>query len=69
MREKEKKKADEVNRAALASIGRDLMNGYNRDRTDPSGMAVLGHDTTTGYEFVVEREGRTAVVQIRWDLE
>jgi hypothetical protein len=69
VREKEKKKADEVNRAVLASIGRDLMNGYNRVLSDPSGMAVLGHDTTTGYEFVLDREGRTAVVQIRWDLE
>lgn len=63
------KAADEVNRGLLASIGRDLMNGYNQDRTDPSGMAVLGHDTATGYEFALDRGGRTAVVEIRWDLE
>lgn len=69
MKEKEKAATDEVNRALLAAIGRDLMNGYNRGRTDPSGMAVLGHDTTFGYEFALDRDGRTAVVEIRWDSE
>lgn len=61
--------ADAASQAVLARIGADLMTAYNWGRTDPSAMAVLGHDTARGWEFCIERGGRTAVVEVRWDRE
>jgi hypothetical protein len=69
MKEKEKAAADAASHAVLASIGTDLMNAYNHGKTDPSDMAVMGHDSSRGYEFCIERGGRTAVVSVAWDLE
>lgn len=46
-------------RARIAEVAKEVMNGYNQSVTDPSVMAVNGHDTELGYEFFVERDGRT----------
>jgi len=54
--------------AATASVGVDLMKAYNRALTDPSQMAAMGHDTSTGYEFCIERDGVTYIVEVHRDL-
>lgn len=53
-REEEARRADEAKRANLEQVGVDLMNAYNQGRTNPAWMAVNGHDTTTGYEFLID---------------
>lgn len=53
-REEEARRADEAKRASLEQVGVDLMNAYNQGRTNPAWMAVNGHDTTTGYEFLID---------------
>jgi len=62
------KQAQAARQASTASVGVDLMNAYNRGRTDPGEMAVLGHETMTGYEFCVERDGVTYIVEVHRDL-
>lgn len=62
------KRAQDARNATTASIGRDLMDAWNRDKTDPSLMAVVGHDSTFGFEFCIERDGVTYTVEIRRDL-
>lgn len=61
------KRADSANAHAIRQLGVDLMNAFNRGKTDPSEMAVLGHDTMTGYEFCVERNGVVYVVSVGRD--
>lgn len=68
-REQSTKKAQAVRVAAIAAIGVELMNAWNRNKTDPSDMAVMGHDTSTGFEFVIERNGVTYNVDVRRDLD
>lgn len=48
-----------VRRARIAEVAKDVMGGYNHNLTNPSVMAVNGHDTEKGYEFFIERDGRT----------
>jgi hypothetical protein len=45
------------------------MNRWNAGRTDPAQMAVMGHDTATGYEFCIERDGVTYTVTVARDLD
>ena len=68
MREKEKQRADQARQGRLEQAGVDLMNAYNRGRTDPSHMAVNGHDTAPGYEFFIDSpSGETIRVTVGWD--
>lgn len=53
----------------MAQIGVELMNTFNRDKTDPTEMAMCGHDTMTGYEFNVERGGAVYTVSVRRDWD
>lgn len=69
VREQDKARADAARAAKLAQVGVELMNAYNHGKKDPSDMAVLGHDTTTGYEFYIEPGGDTVKVSITYDLE
>lgn len=55
--------------AGIAKIGRELIDAFNRDKTDPSVMAVCGHDTMTGYEFSIERGGVAYTVTVTRDLD
>lgn len=48
---------DEVRSAKIAGVAVEMMNRWNQGKTNPSDMAVCGHDTSTGYEFFVERDG------------
>jgi hypothetical protein len=52
----------------IERVGADLMNAWNRGRTDPSDMAMLGHDTAAGYEFCIERDGAIIIVSLARDL-
>ena len=61
------KRADSANAHAIAQLGTDLMNAFNHGKTDPSDMAILGHDTATGYEFCVERNGVVFIVSVARD--
>lgn len=58
---------DQVRTAKLAALGVELMNSFNAGKTDPSLMAVCGHDTVTGYRFYVERDGETYAVSVNYD--
>lgn len=69
MREEEKRRADQAKQARIAKIGVDLMNSYNRGKTDPSDMATHGHDTMTGFEFYIERDGFVTRVALSRDLD
>lgn len=55
--------------AVMAEIGTELMNAFNHGKTDPSDMAMLGHDTATGFEFCIERNGATYTVSVSRDWE
>lgn len=75
-REQARQAADRAQREGCARVGLDLMNAYNHAQKDPSQMAVMGHEigsasklVTAGYEFCVERDGVTYVVQVGRDLE
>lgn len=48
-----------VRQARIAEVAREMMDAYNHGKTDPSDMAVNGHDTDRGYVFFIERGGRT----------
>ena len=61
------KRADSLNAHAIAQLGTELMNAFNHGKTDPSDMAVLGHDMATGFEFCIERNGVTYVVSVARD--
>lgn len=61
------KRADQANAHAIHQLGVDLMNTFNHGKTDPSDMAVLGHDSMTGYEFCVERSGVVYVISVGRD--
>jgi len=54
-------RADQQRQAVIAGIGAELMTAFNRGKTDPAQMAMLGHDTATGFEFVIERNGEVYV--------
>ena len=62
------KQAEAARAVRTAAVGVDLMNAYNHGKTDPGQMAVLGHDTMTGFEFCVERDGVTYIVEVHRDL-
>jgi hypothetical protein len=55
-------------RAARATriheIGEELMAWWNIGKRNPGEMAVNGGDTATGYEFLIERDGRTFTVAV-----
>lgn len=51
------RRADDTRAAATEAIGVELMVAFNRGKKDPSVMAELGHSTTTGFEFFIERDG------------
>lgn len=53
IREQAVQAADTARRGRLERVGVDLMNAYNQGRTNPAWMAVNGHDTITGYEFLI----------------
>ena len=55
--------------AGIARVGRELIEAFNHGKNDPSGMAVCGHDTKTGYEFYVERGGVTYTITVTRDLD
>lgn len=61
--------ADKAQAGLLAEIGVELMNGFNRGKTNPWDMAKLGHDTATGFEFCIERRGVTVTVTVTRDWE
>lgn len=63
------KAAKRAQAAILAEIGADLMNGYNQRVRDPESMARLGHDTSRGFEFSIERRGVEVTVIVERDLE
>jgi hypothetical protein len=67
-REQAKRKADEREATRIADVGKRLMQRYNRDLTDPTVMAVVGHDTTFGYQFFVQEDGVTYIVEVRRDM-
>ncbi len=48
-----------VRAARIAEVAKRVMDRYNTWVDDPSDMAVNGHDTATGYEFFVQKDGRT----------
>ena len=52
----------------IAHVGVDLINAYNTGRTDPSMMAVLGHDTMSGYQFSIQKNGVTYRVEVTRDM-
>lgn len=58
---------DKVHAAKLAALGEELMYCWNTGKTDPSLMAVCGHDTPTGYRFYIERGGETCAVSVTYD--
>lgn len=45
------------------------MDRFNRGVTDPSLMAELGHSTTTGFEFCIERDGVTHTITVTRDWD
>ena len=53
----------------MAQIGVELMNSFNHGKTDPSEMAMCGHDTMTGYEFNIERNGAVYTIAVRRDWD
>lgn len=55
--------------AVMAQIGTELMNAFNHGKTDPSEMAMCGHDTMTGYEFNIERNGAVYTIAVRRDWD
>jgi len=61
--------AKQSRRAAIAAIGTELMKRWNTGTADPSLMACLGRDTTTGYEFCIERDGVVFTVAVTRDLD
>lgn len=63
------RKADAARQGVIHDIGVELMNSFNRGKTDPSVMAMLGHDTMTGYEFTIERGGAVHTVTVTRDWE
>jgi hypothetical protein len=65
----DKARADAANKARIAKVGVDLMNAYNRGKTDPSDMATLGHDTMTGYEFYIEEDGLVIKIDLTRDRD
>jgi hypothetical protein len=67
MREQDKQRADEMNRAKLATIGHELMDAFNHTKKDPSQMAVNGHDTSHGYQFFIDRGGETIRITVDRD--
>ena len=68
-REQAKRDADQRQQGATAYVGQRLMNRWNRDLRDPSLMATSGHDTTFGYEFVIQEDGFTFTVEVRRDMD
>ncbi len=63
------RRADDARAAATETIGKELMVCFNRGKTDPSDMAELGHSTTTGFEFCIERDGVVHTVTVTRDLD
>lgn len=63
------RRADDTRAAATERIGRELMDRFNRGVTDPSLMAELGHSTTTGFEFCIERDGVTHTITVTRDWD
>lgn len=63
------KAAQAARTATTAAIGAELMNAFNRDKTDPSAMSELGHETSTGFEFCIERDGVVYTVTVTRDLD
>jgi len=63
------KKAEAARIAVTADIGTELMVAFNRDKRDPSLMAELGHETSTGFEFCIERDGVVYIVTVTRDLD
>lgn len=63
------KAAQAKRNAVTAGIGTELMNAFNRDKTDPSGKAELGHETSTGFEFNIERDGVVYTITITRDWD
>lgn len=63
------RRADDTRAAATESIGRELMDKFNRGVTDPSDMAELGHSTITGFEFFIERDGVVHMVTVTRDMD
>jgi len=62
------REAEAARVASTAGIGVELMRAWNRGKTDPSNLALMGHDTSTGYEFCIERDGVTYVCTVTRDL-
>jgi hypothetical protein len=63
------RRAKAARQGFLHEIGVDLMNAWNRDLHDPSLMAVMGHDTTFGFAFNIERDGQAVKVEVKRDID
>jgi hypothetical protein len=62
------KRAQSARKATTAAIGAELINAFNQGWTDPSDMAGHGHETSTGFEFHLERDGVTYTIAVSRDM-